>query len=65
MNPGKQNENLFRENRSTGLRFLIWAMTGLIGVLVIFGIYSLIRLAALRVTPDYYFPFLKTVQTMA
>ncbi|MBQ9338065.1 MAG: rod shape-determining protein MreC [Lentisphaeria bacterium] len=57
------HRNLTGKPRYPGLRLLIWAAALLAGVLLIFGIYSMVQLTALRVSADYYFPFLKAAQT--
>ena len=47
---------------SSGLRVLLWGAVLLAAVLFLFGVYSMVRLTALRVSADYYFPFLKLAQ---
>ena len=61
---GHPQKDLTGKPRYPGLRMLIWAAAGLAGMLLIFGIYSMIQLTALRVSADYYFPFLKSAQAI-
>ena len=61
---GHPQNDLTGKPRYPGLRLLIWAAAGLVGILLIFGIYSMIQLTALRLSADYYFPFLKSAQAV-
>ena len=56
-----------RKNRtsggsSSGLRALLLGAVLVAVVLFLFGVYSMVRLTALRVSADYYFPYLKLAQ---
>ena len=45
--------------RPSGLRVLLWCLFFLTLLLVILGIYCQVRYSAMRVSADYYYPFLK------
>ena len=55
-------KKISRNASSSGLRSLLWGIAILIVCLLCFGIYSLIRSTARRITADYYFPFLKAAR---
>jgi len=58
MNLGqKKNRNPIQP--PSGLRVVLLFLLVLLAVLIIYGVYSMIRLTALRISADYYFPFLK------
>ena len=57
-----ERKNRISGGGSSGLRVLLWGTVLLAAVLFLFGIYSMVRLTALRVSADYYFPFLKLAQ---
>ena len=61
---GQSPEDNTGKPRYQGLRLLIWAVAGLAVILLIFGIYSMVRLTVARMSADYYFPFLKTAQVV-
>ena len=52
-----KNRKLIR--RPSGLKSLLLSLLVLLAVLIVFGIYSMIRLTARRISADYYFPYLK------
>lgn len=49
-------------SRPQGLKLLFFGAAGLILILLAFGLYSMLRLPVMRLSSDYYFPFLKAVQ---
>ncbi len=58
MNMGqKKNRKLIQP--PSGLQGLLLGLLVLLTVLILFGIYSLVRLTARRISADYYFPYLK------
>lgn len=52
-------KEVIRSRRSSGLRILLWSFFSLIALLLLLGIYSMVRQSAMRMSADYYFPFLK------
>ena len=52
-------KEVMRSQRSSGLRILLWSFFSLVALLLILGIYSMVRQSAMRMSADYYFPFLK------
>ena len=42
-----------------GMHFLLWFFLVILVILTIFGLYSVLRRTAKRITADYYYPFLK------
>jgi len=52
-------KEVMRSRRSSGLRILLWGIFFLIALLLFLGIYSMVRQSAMRMSADYYFPFLK------
>ena len=60
--PGN-NKKMKGRQTSSGVQALLWGVFLLILLLLVFGIYSMVRLTAMRVSPDYYFPFLKALRT--
>lgn len=60
----KLEKEVMRSRRSSGLRILVWSISTLIAVLLVLGIYIMVRQAAMRMSADYYYPFLKAVRGM-
>ena len=60
----KNHTNLSRNNRRTGLKPLLWGVGVMLLALLAYGIYSMVLRTALRVSPDYYFPFLRSAQAV-
>ena len=60
----KVEKEVMRSRRSSGLRILVWSISTLIAVLLVLGIYIMVRQAAMRMSADYYYPFLKAVRGM-
>ena len=60
----KLEKEVMRSRRSSGLRILVWTISTLIAVLLVLGIYIMVRQAAMRMSADYYYPFLKAVRGM-
>ena len=52
-------KEVMKSRRSSGLRILLWVIFSLIALLLVLGIYSMVRQSAMRMSADYYFPFLK------
>lgn len=55
----KVEKEVMSSRRSSRLRILIWSIFILITVLLVLGIYIVVRQSAMRMSADYYFPFLK------
>ena len=62
MIPGRSEKKNRYSRQSSGLRVLLTGVSLLILILLAFGIYSMLRLPAMRLSADYYFPFLKASQ---
>ena len=60
----KNKTNLSRNNRRTGLKPLLWGVGIMLLALLAYGIYSMVLRTALRLSPDYYFPFLRSAQAV-
>ena len=58
----KVEKEVMRSRQSSGLRILVWSIFTLIAVLLILGIYIMVRQSAMRMSADYYYPFLKAVR---
>lgn len=43
-----------------GMHFLLWAAVLLVFLFLLFGVYSVLRRTAKRLSADYYYPFMKT-----
>ena len=60
----KTKTTLSGNNRRSGLKPLLWCAVVIVGALLAYGIYSMVLLTAMRVSPDYYFPFLRGAQAV-
>lgn len=60
----KQKNDPFPRSGFSGIRFLFAGAVFLAGLLLLFGVYSVIRLTAIRISADYYFPYLKTARLL-
>ena len=58
----KVEKEVMRSRRSSGLRILVWSIFTLVAVLLVLGIYIMVRQSAVRMSADYYYPFLKAVR---
>ncbi len=58
----KVEKEVMRSRQSSGLRILIWSIFTLVAVLLVLGIYIMVRQSAMRMSADYYYPFLKAVR---
>ena len=58
----KVEKEVMRSRRSSGLRILVWSIFTLVAVLLVLGIYIMVRQSAMRMSADYYYPFLKAVR---
>ncbi len=60
----KIEKEIVKSRPSSGLRVLIWSVFILTAVLLTLGIYIIVRQSAMRMSADYYYPFLKLVRGM-
>ena len=58
----KVEKEVMRSRQSSGLRILVLSIFTLIAVLLVLGIYIMVRQSAMRMSADYYYPFLKAVR---
>lgn len=60
----KVQKEIMKSRQSSGLRVLIGSVFILTAVLLTLGIYIIVRQSAMRMSADYYYPFLKLVRGM-
>ena len=60
----KVEKEIVKSRQSSGLRMLIVSVFILTAVLLTVGIYIIVRQSAMRMSADYYYPFLKLVRGM-
>ena len=60
----KNKTDLSGNNRRTSLKPLLWCVGIIMFALLAYGVYSMVLRTALRVSPDYYFPFLRSAQAV-
>ena len=58
----KVEKEVMKSRQSSGLRIMAWGIFILIATLLALGIYIMVRQSAMRMSADYYFPFLKAVR---
>ena len=60
----KVEKEVLKSRQGTNLRILVWSFFILAAVLLTLGIYIIVRQSAMRMSADYYYPFLKLVRGM-
>jgi len=60
----KTKTSLPGNNRRSGLKLLLWCAAIMVFALLAYGVYSMVLLTAMRISPDYYFPFLRSAQAV-
>jgi rod shape-determining protein MreC len=60
----KVEKEVLKSRQSSNLRILVWSVFILTAVLLTLGIYIIVRQSAMRMSADYYYPFLKLVRGM-